>query len=63
MNRKDFLRNSCKYGICACSGMFLINNSAKASASDDAGENNWKLNFVQKRFAKFIEIIDSTFVL
>src|SRR3989304_2380741 len=61
MNRKDFFRNSCKFGICACSGALLMNNnSVNASGLNSSdGENNWKLEFVQKRFAKFIEIINS----
>lgn len=64
MNRKEFLANTCKLGLCACAGMFL---PGKVSAKGDTAvadtcppnENEWRMEFVQNRFAKFVDVIDA----
>ena len=60
MDRKEFLRSTCGLGLCACTGMLL---AGKAGAKEKAAEcpppkDEWKLDFVQNRFSKFVDVID-----
>ena len=64
MDRKEFLRNTCKLGACACTGMLFMNRSSAATDTAATAEcppdkDAWKLDFVQKRFAKLVDIVDS----
>ncbi|MBN2520732.1 MAG: hypothetical protein JXB17_09530 [Bacteroidales bacterium] len=60
MDRKEFFKNTCKFGLCACAGLSLMNMPIKTKA-DDSGENeeDWRIGFMQKRFAKLIDILNS----
>lgn len=65
MNRKEFLANTCKLGLCACAGMFLpgkVNAKDGKAVADKCppNENEWKMEFVQNRFAKFVDVIDNS---
>jgi predicted ArsR family transcriptional regulator len=57
MDRKDFLKNVCKYGACGCAGMMLaspVNLFANATAQQEKQED-WRIGFMQKRISKLIE--------
>lgn len=57
MDRKQFLRNTCKLGICSCVGIGL---STKESFAKENNESDWKERFIKHRFAKLVEILDTT---
>ena len=57
MDRKDFLK-SCASGLCACTAAALLPASS-LSAAETAKSEDWKLPFVQKRYAKLLEILES----
>ena len=61
MNRKDFFKNACKAGICGCAGIALLSPSNLLAAEDSTNEEkpDWRIGFMQKRFARFIEIMNS----
>ena len=63
MDRKEFLRSGCKLGLCACAGMLFMNRSVAgeetAATACPPDQDEWKIDFMQKRFARFIEIIDA----
>jgi predicted ArsR family transcriptional regulator len=62
MDRKEFFKKACLYGFCSCAGLSLFANSEVFAASETkiSGETDWKLEFVQERFSKLIEILKST---
>jgi hypothetical protein len=55
MDRKEFLK-SCACGLCACAAASLI-PSAELCAAEPAKPNDWRLPFVQKRYAKLLELL------
>lgn len=60
MKRKDFLNSACVLGICSCVGMpFFSGSKLNASPLNDKNEDEWKIGFMQKRFAKILDIIGS----
>jgi len=62
MDRKDFFKKACQFGICSCAGMSLLTNS-NAFASTNAEKNDepdWRVNFMQVRFSKLIEMLNSS---
>jgi hypothetical protein len=61
MERKDFFKKACLYGICSCTGLSLnAGSDAFAAVNTTKDEPDWKIGFVQARFSKLIEILDST---
>jgi predicted hydrocarbon binding protein len=64
MKRKDFFKNVCKYGLCSCAAFTVLGREdAYASGNDQEQEIKnlqWKLDFINKRFAKLLEIFNST---
>ena len=58
MNRKDFFKNACGLGICSCMGTGLI--SANYVTTNEGNATDWKDGFVKYRFAKLIDILDTT---
>ena len=55
MNRKEFLK-SCACGLCACGAAALM-APAESFAAETAPAEDWRLGFVQRRYAKLIEIL------
>jgi predicted hydrocarbon binding protein len=55
MNRKDFLR-SCACGLCAGATAGLM-PAASLSAADSGRTEDWRLPFVQRRYARLLEIL------
>ncbi len=64
MKRKDFFKNMCKYGFCSCAAFTVISHNETYAGSDDQEQEiknlEWKLGFIQKRFAKLLGIIDAS---
>jgi len=59
MDRKDFFKNACGFGICSCIGAGLLSNGSLQAAAGDE-KNDWKAGFTKYRFEKLIGILDST---
>jgi hypothetical protein len=63
MERKDFLKSACKYGICGCFGMsFLTDSSLLANSNDDQKEKepDWRIDFMQNRYKDLLYILNDT---
>ena len=62
MDRKNFFKKACLYGICSCAGFSFVANSQVFAATQTkvGNETDWKIDFVQARFSKLIEILNST---
>ena len=61
MNRKDFFKKACVSGICGCTGLSFLLNS-KAFADDEEvkkEEQDWRIGFIQRRFAKLVSTFNS----
>jgi predicted hydrocarbon binding protein len=59
MKRKEFIESACTLGICSCAilsgGTLLTASSAAADEKED-----WRLGFMRTRFARLVEILNST---
>ena len=53
MNRQDFLK-TCAAGLCACTATSLIAPTS-ASAAEPAKPEDWRFQFIKKRYAKLLE--------
>jgi len=64
MRRKDFFKSIGKYGLCSCAAFTVFNIEKTYAAADDQDNLiknfEWKLGFMQKRFAKLLGIIDTS---
>jgi len=61
MERKEFLKSACKLGLCSCAG-FAVLSQNKIMANDEdpkIAALNSRMDFIHKRFAKLVEIINS----
>ena len=56
MNRKNFLRNVCISGLCACSASEFLTQS-KAAAADS--KEDWRIGFSKTRYTDLMEILQS----
>ena len=59
MDRKQFFKSACGFGICSCIGAGLI-PAEDIRANEKDNNTDWKDGFVKYRFAKLIGILDST---
>jgi len=67
MDRKEFLKSICKYGMCSCAGItMMVQGEASAQEGDtEAHSNDTKkirelqgnIEFMHKRFARLIELM------
>lgn len=63
MERKDFLKNACTYGLCGCVGMtFLTGSPLLANPINDQseGQSDWRIDFMQNRYRDLIYILNDT---
>jgi predicted hydrocarbon binding protein len=63
MERKDFFKSACTYGLCGCFGMsFLAGNSILANSKIKKSEekSDWRLDFMQDRYRDLIYILNDT---
>lgn len=61
MKRDEFIRTACTLGVCSFAGLGLwAEDSARAQSNSnpEIDELKWKLDFVRKRFAKLVGILD-----
>ena len=58
MDRKNFFKSACRFGICSCIGAGLLSNDNLLAAEEKT--TDWKENFIKHRFAKLIDILDSS---
>jgi predicted hydrocarbon binding protein len=61
MDRKDFFKKSCQAGLCACTGFAVLNQSNVLATEPNSVKKNedWRIGFMQKRYAKVIDILNS----
>lgn len=62
MKRDEFIKAALKIGACACTGTILAAQGAvlgQDKSSEDIEALKWKLDFVRRRFAKLVAILDS----
>jgi predicted hydrocarbon binding protein len=61
MDRKDFFKKACQIGICSCAGPMLFSeNSTFTSTAQDNPKEDWRIGFMQNRFAFFFDILGKT---
>jgi predicted hydrocarbon binding protein len=62
ITRNDFLKNTCLLGLCGCMGTTLAADQPKAAEAEteQVRDLRGKLDFVQIRFAKLVEILNSS---
>jgi hypothetical protein len=62
MKRDEFLKSACTLGFCSCAAIpFLSNKNLFSEHGTPAPEGEeWKIGFMQRRFAKLIEAINLT---
>ena len=58
MKRQEFLKSACTLGICSCVAMPLLSNDVLGNTVAPQSKDDWKLGFMQRRFAKLIEAMD-----
>lgn len=56
MDRKEFFKKACIYGVCGCAGMAFVSNIGVSANSEKTLDNepDWRIGFMQKRFAKLV---------
>ena len=61
MKRNEFFQKICGMGICCCSGIALLarQTGTDFTTSKEVSETDWRIGFMQRRFAKFINICNS----
>jgi predicted hydrocarbon binding protein len=63
MERKKFLKSACTVGLCSCFGIPAISphkiHAQEKETDPEITKLNKKMEFVHKRFAKLIEILNS----
>ena len=63
MERKEFIKSACKYGIYGCFGMSVLKGgSVLASYNNSQKEENenWRIDFMQDRFRDLIYLLDES---
>ena len=62
MKRKEFLSSACKVGLCSCAGLSFLSGNVLFAQSESEGEKELKskIGFMQRRFAKFLELLDNS---
>jgi hypothetical protein len=56
MERKEFLFKSCAF--CGCAGLTMLTGQTVKAATDD-GKEDWRIDFMQKRFAHLVDYMKS----
>jgi predicted hydrocarbon binding protein len=61
MDRKDFFKKSCQAGLCVYAGFTVLNQSTILATETNSAQNadDWRIGFMQKRYAKPIDILNS----
>jgi predicted ArsR family transcriptional regulator len=59
MKRNEFLKSACSLGMCSCAGISLLSAGTFTVSEDAKKESDWRIEFIQKRFAKMMAGMDS----
>ncbi len=59
MKRQEFLKSACTFGVCSCISLPFISSDILAKEKTPQSKDDWKLGFMQRRFAKLIEVMNS----
>jgi predicted hydrocarbon binding protein len=59
MKRDEFFRTVCTMGFCSFASMGFLAEGAEQSTNPELDELKWKLDFVRKRFAKLVGILNA----
>ena len=62
MKRDEFIKGLCSMGVCSCASMALYaTGSARAEEkpSEEIEALKWKMDFMRKRFAKLVGLLDA----
>ena len=62
MKREEFIKSALKLGVCSCVGSVLATSGAafaEEKPNEEVESLKWKIDFMRKRFAKLVSIIDS----
>jgi hypothetical protein len=63
MERKDFFKSACTYGLCGCFGMSFLTGStllANTKSTLEEDKPDWRIDFMQSRFKDMINILNET---
>jgi predicted ArsR family transcriptional regulator len=60
MERKDFLKNACAYGLCGCVGMSFLTGSSVLANPQSEEKSDWRIDFMQNRYRDLISILNDT---
>ena len=61
MKRNEFLSSACTLGLCSCAGLSVVSGNTLSAGDDDSKkkETDWRIGFMQKRFAGLIQSLGS----
>jgi predicted ArsR family transcriptional regulator len=61
MKRNQFLSSACTLGLCSCAGLSTVSSNTLLAGDDDSKKKatDWRIGFMQKRFAGLIQVLDS----
>ena len=62
MKRDEFIKAAIGFGVCTCAGTMLTPQGSalgKEKPEEAAEALRWKLDFMRKRFAKLVDILDA----
>ena len=63
MERKDFLKSACRYGLCGCVGLSFLGGGealANSKSASTEGEPDWRIDFMQSRYRDLLYILNDT---
>ena len=63
MERKEFILDACKYGLCGCAGLSFLAGSdmvARAGAAQAPDNPDWRIDFMQDRYKDLLYILNDT---
>jgi predicted hydrocarbon binding protein len=63
MERKDFIKSACSFGVCGCIGASLLTGGtalAEPSGSQVDDKPDWRIDFMQNRFRDLVYILNET---
>jgi predicted hydrocarbon binding protein len=63
LERKDFLKNACTFGLCGCIGMSFLNGSELLANSENQSNEeqaDWRIDFMQSRYRDLIYILSNS---
>ncbi len=62
MKRDEFIKAALSFGVCTCAGSIMATHDlarAEERPNEEVETLKWKLDFIRKRFAKLVGILDA----